>query len=209
MMKKWLIAVGLITIVAAVIVFWKKRIPIVEDITLNVVEVQNTSVLMPGDCLKQDLYAVYDHLENISIAFSYQQEMAEETEALIELIVDGEAVMSQVLQVNACANQRFVDFNVNLDHCRGKKLTVAISNVTPETVSGGEFALMSTDKEFLFLDTVEPYRINEQQAGSCIFCRSTYITGYSYYQSLTYSFFVFLAGGLVMERLRGSRLNRQ
>lgn len=208
-MKKWRIAIGLITIVAAAILFWKKRIPIYEDITLNVVEAQNTPALMPGDCLKQDMYAVYDHVEKISVAFSYQQEMAEETEALIELTADEEVVMSQVLRVNACANQSFVDLYIDLDNCKGKNLTISVSNVTPEAIPGGEFALMSTDKEFLFADTVNSYRINGEETDSYIFCRSTYIAGYTYYQSLTYAFLVLLTGTVIMERLTRSRLNWQ
>lgn len=209
MMRKCRIAVGIIAIAAAVILFWKTRIPLYEEITLNVGEAQNTPVLMSGDCLSQDIYAVYDHMERISIAFSYQEEMAEETEALIELIAGEEVVMSQVLRVNACANQSFVDFYVDLHNCKGKKLTISVSNVTPEAISGGEFALMSTDKEFLFIDTVNTYRINEEETDSCIFCRSTYIVGYSCYRSLTYAFLVLLAGAVIMERLTRSPLSRQ
>lgn len=208
-LRKLRVALGVVLIVAAVVVFWNKRIPVYEHITLNVIGAQDTPVLMPGDCLTQDMYISYDNIEKISIAFSYQEGIAEETEALIELIAEGETVMSQSLYVNACANQSFVDFEVNLDKCEGKTITISVSNVTSEAVPGGEFALMSTDKEYLFLDEVSTYRINGGETDSCIFCRAVCLQGYEYYKALTWAFLVFLAGGVLIERLTGNRRGKQ
>ncbi len=207
-MKKLRIVLGAVLLAAMLIVFRYRRIAIYEDITLNAVESQDTLVLTPGDCLKQDMYLPYDYLDKISVALSYQEQIPQDTAVLVELTVDGETVMSQELRVNACANRSFLDFHAGLDKCEGKTVTISVSNVTPETVSGGEFALMSTDKDFLFLDTVSTCRINDKETDSCIFCRAVCIKGYSYYESVTGAFLVFLAGGVIMERLTGKRQDR-
>ena len=206
--KKLRIVLGAVTAAAMLVVFCNRRIAIYEDITLNVLEVQDI-VLMPGDCLKQEMYIPYDYLEKISIAFAYQEEKSQDAEALVEVIADGEAVMSQELHVSACPNYGFLDYYVDLDKCEGKTVTISVSNVSPETASNGEFGLMSTDKEFLFPDMVSTCRINDMDTDSCIFCRAVCVKGYSYYESVTGAFLILLAGGVILERLTGRRQDRQ
>lgn len=208
-MRKLRMILGAALFAAVLIVFWDRRAAIYEDITLSVGEPEDTPALLPGDCLTQDMYIPYDYVEKISIAFSYQEDMAQDTETLVEATVDGETVMSQALRVNACANGSFIDFEVNLNKCKGKTITISVSNVTPETVPGGEFALLSTDKEFMFPDSVSTCRINGIETGSCVFCRAVCIRGYSYYGSATGAFLVFLAGGVAIERFTGRGRGRQ
>lgn len=200
-MTKLRVFLGIILILVMAVVFWSGREPLYEDITLNVIEAQDTPALMPGDRLEQDMYIPYDYVDRVSIAFSCQEETAWETEALVEAVWEGEVVMSQPLLVNACENRSFVDFHVGLDGCRGSTITLSVSNITPDTVSGGEFALMSTDREYLYIDESGTYKLNGEETNACIFCRAVCIKGYSYYKAATWAFLVFLAGGAVIERL--------
>lgn len=208
-MKKLRIVLGIAAAIAMVIVFAKRRMAVYEDITLNVSGEQDTLMLLPGDCLEQDMYIPYNHLEEISIAFSYQEEVSPGEEVLVEAAVEGEIVMSQKLSVNACNTGGFMDFYVNLDRCEGKTITVSVTNVTPKEVSGGDFALLATGREEYFIDTVSTCRVNDVDTGSCIFCRETCISGYSYYEAVTGAFLVFLVGAVMMEGLSRKRQDRQ
>ncbi|MCM1213631.1 MAG: hypothetical protein NC548_03825 [Lachnospiraceae bacterium] len=206
-LKKLRIVLGMALIVAMAAVFWNRRTAIYEDITLNVIESQDLT-LQPGDRLEQDMDIPYDRLEKVSVAFSYEEGISSDAQALVEVTADGDTVMSQALNVNACSNRGFLDFLVELDGCRGKTVTVSVSNITPKEISNGAFSLMSTDKEFLFLDTVDVCRVNDVETDSCIFCRAVCIRGYSYYGSAVGAFLVFLVGGVIIERL-GKRQGRR
>lgn len=201
-MKKTRIVLMAVLFAAMLVVFYKKRIVLYEDITLNVQEAQDTPALKPGDRLEQDILIPYDSLEKISVAFSFPEEIPQDAEVLVEVTGDGgETLMSQALCVYACPNKGFVDFLVDLDHCMGKTVTISVANITPETVHGGEFSLLSTDKEILFLDTVSACRINGRETDSSIFCRAVCVKGYSFYESATWAFVVFLAGWVVIDCL--------
>ncbi|MCM1541598.1 MAG: hypothetical protein NC121_10075 [Blautia sp.] len=191
---------GIALIAVGVIVFWNRRIPIYQDLTFNVMESQDLPVL-PGDCVTQDISLSCDRLEKVSVAFSYSEEISEEAKALVEVLSEGETVMSQELRVNACVNGSFLDFLVGLDGCEGRTVTLSVSNVTPEDVSGGEFSLMSSDKDFLFVDGIGVCRVNGSETDSCIFSRAVCVSGYSYYEAATAAFLILLAGVVVMEWL--------
>lgn len=200
-MRKVRMILGTVLLLAMLAVFYAKRIAIYEDITLNSREPLDTLVLKPGDCLTQEMYLPYDYLDRISVALSFQEEISQDAEVLVEITGDGGSFMSQALHVNACPDGGFVDFHVGLDHCGGETVTLSVANVTPDTVPGGEFALLSTDKEFLFLDAVSTCRINDRETGNCILCRAVYRRGYSYYESATWAFLLFLVGCIIMKQI--------
>lgn len=199
-MKGLKIVLSITLIAVGVIAFWNRRIPVYKDITFNVMEFQAMPVL-PGDCVTQDMYIPYDYLEKVGIVFFYPEEISEEAKALVEVMSEGETIMSQELRVNACVNGSFLDFLVNLERCKGRTITISVCNVTPETVSDGEFALLSSDKDFLFVDGISVCRINGSETGSSILSRAVCISGYSYYESATAAFLIFLAGAVVIEWL--------
>lgn len=180
--------------------FWNRRVAVYEDITFNTIEFQEVS-LLPGDRVTQNMSVPYRYLEKVGVALSYPEDISEEAKVLVEVIAEEETIMSQELRVNACANGSFLDFLVKLDQCEGREITISVTNVTPETVSGGEFALMSSDKDFLFPDGISNCRLNDLETADCIFCKASCIKGYSYYRAATEAFLVFLAGAVVIEQL--------
>lgn len=206
-MGKLRILMGVALLAVTLVVFWNKRTALYEEITFSAQESQDTPMLQPGDCLRQDIPVPSGSMEKISIAFSYLEEIPPETEALVEVFAEGETVMSQPLSVKACANGSFMDFYIAGGQTDEQAVTVSVSNVTPQGTHQGEFALMASGKEYLFLDGAEACEINGGKTDVCIFFRTVSVSGYSCYRAATWAFWALLAGCVVIERLQSFRRN--
>ena len=205
-MGKLRILMGVALAAVVMIVFWNKRTALYEEITFSAQEAKDTPILQPGDCLRQDIPVPSGTMEKISIAFSYQEEIPPETEALVEVFAEGKTVVSQTLSVGACANGSFTDFYiVRRGQTNGKTITVSVSNVTPQGTPQGEFALMASGKEYLFLNGTETCEMNGEKTDVCIFFRAVSVSGYSCYRAATWAFWVLLAGCVAIERLESFR----
>lgn len=212
--KRWLlidIFFWVILVFAILFVFIKKLTPIYTQETIAASDYDTSDLLAPGDRVVQSFTPSGDSLSGFEIAVAYEEGLPDNVQMTIRLVLGGVVVMEQPLQVNSVPNNTFLFFQTPMNNCKGEKLDIIVTNTSSDVAS--RFALMTTDEEAIYLDNTEDYMFNNTSCKGRLFCRFTYVDGYSYYEGLTYSFWVFLAGLLlyckrkaIIHRLNGKAL---
>lgn len=186
------IVIWLLAVCMMVFVLIRKMTPIYSDETLNAAHFITTPELLPGDTVTQTFTSSYDKLTNVDIALCYADDISENATVLLQVLKEDTVIVQQALSVRACPNNSFLSLSVKASDCLGDLFTIRVENIS-DSSDNTSFTLMATDKEYLYLDNTSDYEWNGLAAPSRILCRFTYQTGYSYYQALTYAFWVFLA----------------
>lgn len=188
--------IWLLAACSMIFVFYKKLTPIYADETLSASNYITTEELKPGDFVIQTFTSTYNHLENVDIALSYADTIADDTAVLFQVYHGTELIIEQPLAVKSCPNVSFLTLYTNVSDCKGDTFTIRVENIS-ENDDNTSFSLMATDKEYLYLDNTSNYQFDDQPETARIFCRFTYQTGWTYYPALTYAFWVFLVSLIV------------
>ena len=195
----WMIAVCLM-----VFLFLKRLEPSYLQETLSASSYSKTPLLCPGDTVTQSFQASHDILSTVEIALSYEDSIPDDTQVTISLFRGNTLLFSQPLRVKSCPNHTFFSLQADASGCEGEIFTLEIQNSSDAVGSASQaaFSLLSTDKEYLYLENTQDCLMNGQTLASRLLCRFTYQTGYShYYEALTWSFWIFLAALLFTEAL--------
>lgn len=183
----WISAVCMMTFV-----FYKKTVPIYTQEYLNSVLPLNTPELNPGESVSQSFRSSFDHLYSVAVAISYHDNIPEDASVLIQILSGEELIVEQTLNIRYCPNSAFCTLITDLQDCQGKTITIHVAN-TSQSSENAVFSLLATDKSYLYLDNADNYLLNDEEQNARLLFTSSYITDYSYYSALTYSFWVFLA----------------
>lgn len=187
-------AIWLLAFCLMIFLFVRKLTPVYTQESLNSFYFTTTPALRPGDALTQNFTPTQDKLYSIDIAFSYDETISDDAVARISLLCGSEVLLDQVLNINVCPNNAFLTLYTDLLGCAGDTLTLRIENISDSSIppANTAFSLMATDRAYLYLDNTEDYYFQNLSQNARILCRFSYQTGYSYYQALTYAFWVFL-----------------
>lgn len=177
---------------AMIFVFFKKLTPSYSQETLHAVNFITTPDLYSNDVITQTFTSTYHKLTSIDIALSYEENISLDAQVRIQLLHGEEIIMEQDLTVRACPNQSFLTLSTDVSDCQGDEFIIRVENISP-VVENTAFALMATDKDYLYLTNTSDCALNGSTKPIRIFCRFNYQTGYIYYPALTYAFWVFLA----------------
>lgn len=181
------------------LVFFTSLSPISEEVYFTTNSYQETVSLRPGDYIEQSFLASTDRMTEIAIALSYDETIPDSTTLLLKVLSGGQTIVEQPLKVKACVNQTFLPVAADIRDCQGKTITIHVENTSAPS-DPGSFALLSSDKEYLYPDSMENYTYNGVTAQGRLLCKMTYVTGYTWYRALTYAFWIFLTA-LVLTRL--------
>lgn len=173
-------------------IFYKKITPVYTQEYLNSVLPFNTPELNPGDSVSQSFRSSLDHLYSVGVAISYHDDLPEDASVLIQVLAGDELIVEQSLGIRYCPNSSFCTLVTDLQDCQDKTITIHVENTSPST-ENAVFSLLATDKNFLYLDSTDNYLLNGKEQNARLLFASSYITGYSFYRALTYSFWVLLA----------------
>lgn len=185
------IILWLLAVCAMIFIFHKKLSPLYSEETSNATHFITTPDLLSGDVLTQTFISTYDRLNTIDIAFSYEDDISQDTMVQIRILHGEEVIVKQDLSVRACPNNSFLSLRTDVSGCQGEIFTVHVENISP-TPDHTAFALMATDKEYLYLANTSDYALNGIAEPARILCQFTYQTGYSYYPAATYVFWILL-----------------
>lgn len=152
----------------------------------------STLELQPQDVLTQTFQIRKDYLEDMSLAFAYDDAAANTGTLSVRFLQGEQLIVEQALPFFACPPNTLLHFNLNLQQCQGDELTVQVVNTSQD--ASCVLALPSTPNHYEYLPYTKGYQINDGavMAGS-ILCDFKYRIGYDYYQGLTYAFLMFLA----------------
>ena len=195
----WILAVCMMAFI-----FYKKITPIYTQEYLNSILPFNTPELNPGESVSQSFHASHDHLYSVGVAISYQDDIPEDASVLIQVLSGEELIVEQALSVRYCPNSSFCTMITDLQDCQDKAITIRVEN-TSQNSENAVFSLLATDKSYLYPDNTGNYLLSGEEQNACLLFASSYITGYSYYSALTYSFWVFLAA-LIVSGLASRRM---
>lgn len=175
------------------IILIKKTTPLYTLESLNSSAPINTLPLNPTDSITGTFQVTSDYLEEIKIAFSFDEDISTNTIANVLILHEDEVIIEQPLEIAALPNRTFITFFLGRKCKVGDNFTVKIENISAgnsnEKVS---FSLLATDKEYLYLPNTQNYRFNQQEQEARLLYNFNYITGYSYYEGLTYVFWIYL-----------------
>lgn len=183
--------IWVLCICSIIIIFYKKATPIYTEETLSSSYFTTTPLLAPGDVVTQEFVSTWNKLESVDIAFSYDENVTQDAMAFIQILRGSDVIAEQGIAVTACPNCGFLTFTVNEADCERDIFTIRVVNMS-ELSENTSFSLMSTDKEYLFLDNTSAYQFNGSKSSDRILCRFTYQTGFNYYAAMTFSFWVIL-----------------
>lgn len=186
----WLFALCLM-----VFVFIRKLTPVYTQETLTSSYFIATPALQSGDIITQNFTSTQNKLHSVEVALHYDENLSDAAAVRVSLLRGTEIIMAQTLPVRFCPNDSFLTFSTKVYNCAGDIFTLKIENISDHSDASGNtaFSLMATDKTYLYLDNTDDYLFNSASQNARILCRFTYQTGYSYYQALTYAFWVFLS----------------
>lgn len=186
----WLFALCLM-----VFVFIRKLTPVYTQETLTSSYFIATLALQPGDIVTQSFTATQNTLHTVEFAFYFDENLSDAATAQVVILRGSEIVAEQPLGVRFCPNKSFLTVSTGVNNCAGDTFTLKIENISDGSAPSDNmsFSLMATDKTYLYLNNMDDYRFNDLSQKARMLCRFTYQTGYSYYQALTYAFWVFLA----------------
>lgn len=184
--------IWILAVCAMLLTFYRKATPIYTEETLNSVHPINTPELKPGEYVSQSFRSSYDCLYNVGVAISYQNDISEDTSVLIQVLSGEELVVEQGLSIWYCPDSSFCTLLTNLQDCQGETITIRVENTSPAS-DNASFSLLATDKNYLYLDNTDNYRLNGEEQNARLLFTSSYRTDYSCYNALTYSFWIFLA----------------
>lgn len=183
----WLSAIGL-----AIWVFIIGIEPVNEAELLFPTEQTKSEVLYSGDRITQKFRATYDRLDGVDIVLSYDDNLPSDVMIKISLLRGDETVMEQPLPVNICNKGQLLHLKTDVRNCLGEEMTICVENISDSSVQQG-FALLTTTKEYLFPENTDNYLFNGIENNGRLLGLYFYITGFEYYKSFTYAFWVMLA----------------
>lgn len=181
-----------LAVCAMLFVFFKKLTPSYSQETLHAVNFITTPDLYSEDVISQTFTSTYDNLSSIDIALSYEDNISQNACVRIQLLHGEDIIMEQDLAVRACPNQSFLSLQTNVSDCQDEEFIIRVENISP-AVDHTAFALMATNKEYLYLTNTSDCVLNGISDPLRMICRFTYQTGYIYFPALTYVFWILIA----------------
>ncbi|MBQ2802378.1 MAG: hypothetical protein IJF07_00575 [Lachnospiraceae bacterium] len=196
--KKWLIIdilFWLAVIAAMLFVFFARLTPEYTKESLVTSYYITTEALYPGDYIVQPFSPTGNTLNGIEVAAAYEDDLPPTAQLTIQLFCGDTLLLEQPLQVISIPNCSFLPLQTNIKDCSGKDFSIVITNTSSDTTSS--FALMASDIESTYLENTGVLLFNNTPCTGRLLCSFTYLTGYSYYEGLTYAFWGFLVALLL------------
>ena len=198
-----------LTTISMVFVFFKMLTPNYTSESIFTPYNITTKALHSGDQIIQPFSPSMKHLESFDVAIAYPETTSPDAEATIQLICDNTIIIEQPLQIVSIPNGSFLSLYAPIRDCKGKEMQIVVKNSSVDKTSS--FSLLSTNESFLFLENTNDYLFNGNPQPERIFCRFSYLNGYTFYKGLTYSFLIFIVALLIYGKRKSiiNRLNRK
>ena len=175
-------AIWLIIVCGIVIVLKREISPIIAIDSLTVSYPDTTLEILPGAMIEEDIAWNKSTLESIDLAFSYTDDVWQDTRVKVSVFRDDAVIMEQVLSLTSLPVNRYVNFCLNQTHCAGSTFTVRIENMSSDPSSA--FGMLCTDNAHYYLDNVSNYRLDGEEQNSRLLCQMYYIHSYSFYKAI-------------------------
>ena len=196
-----------LTTISMVFVFFKMLTPNYTSESIFTPYNITTKALHSGDQIIQPFSPSMKHLESFDVAIAYPETTSPDAEVTIQLVCDNTIIMEQPLQIVSVPNGSFLSLYAPIRDCKGKDMQIIVKNTSVDETSS--FSLLSTNESFLFLESTDDYSFNETTQAERIFCRFSYLNGYTFYKGLTYAFLIFIVALLIYGKRKSiiDRLN--
>lgn len=167
----------------------------------------DTVTLSPGDVLTQELTVPEGTLENISLAFSYDPEQAQDAQVLISVLSEDTVVMEQPLPLTAIPPSSFFTFSVVDRENPEAVYTVRIENTSE--APDQTFSVPYTTTPNLSTASFSDFSVNGLPHTGKISCGMQYLTGYAVYPACCIVFCCLLSGLILSTLLLHRSSHRQ
>ena len=181
--KKILLAAIWLILVCGIVIVLKKEIsPVIAIDSLTVSYPDTTLEILPGATMEEDIAWDRSTLESIDLAFSYTDDVWQDTQVKVSVFRDDAVIMEQVLSLTSLPADRYVNFCLDQTHCAGSTFTVRVENLSDDPSS--TFRMLCTDNAHYYLDSVSDYRLDGKEQNSRLLCQMYYIQSYSFYKGI-------------------------
>ena len=132
--KKILLAAIWLILVCGIVIVLKKEIsPVIAIDSLTVSYPDTTLEILPGATMEEDIAWDRSTLESIDLAFSYTDDVWQDTQVKVSVFRDDAVIMEQVLSLTSLPADRYVNFCLDQTHCAGSTFTVRVE-ICPTTL---------------------------------------------------------------------------
>lgn len=132
--KKILLAAIWLILVCGIIIVLKKEIsPVIAIDSLTVSYPDTTLEILPGATMEEDIAWDKSTLESIDLAFSYTDDVWQDSQVKVSVFRDDVVIMEQVLSLTSLPVNRYVNFCLNQTHCAGSTF-ISASRIYPTTL---------------------------------------------------------------------------
>ena len=134
--KKILLAAIWLILVCGIVIVLKKEIsPVIAIDSLTVSYPDTTLEILPGATMEEDIAWDRSTLESIDLAFSYTDDVWQDTQVKVSVFRDDAVIMEQVLSLTSLPADRYVNFCLDQTHCAGSTFTVRVENLSDDPSS--------------------------------------------------------------------------
>ena len=131
--KKILLAAIWLILVCGIVIVLKKEIsPVIAIDSLTVSYPDTTLEILPGATMEEDIAWDRSTLESIDLAFSYTDDVWQDTQVKVSVFRDDAVIMEQVLSLTSLPADRYVNFCLDQTHCAGSTFTVRVENLSDD-----------------------------------------------------------------------------
>lgn len=170
--KKILLAAIWLILVCGIVIVLKKEIsPVIAIDSLTVSYPDTTLEILPGATMEEDIAWDRSTLESIDLAFSYTDDVWQDTQVKVSVFRDDAVIMEQVLSLTSLPADRYVNFCLDQTHCAGSTFTVRVENLSDDPSS--TFRMLCTDNAHYYLDSVSIIVWTEKNKTAVFYARCT------------------------------------